>query len=158
MLTPILSALDVLSLADLRDLVVELSVRVAGLEEENARRREENARLKGLPKKPPLVPGGMDKATSAAPSTPDEAGRRKRRQRRSRTALAVHEARRLTVTPPPGSRRKGSQTYTVRDLVLCPHVVQFRRERWRTPGGQAIVAPLPPEVRGTSAPASCATS
>jgi hypothetical protein len=90
--TPILSALDVLSLADLRDLVVELSVRVAGLEEENARRREENARLKGLPKKPPLVPGGMDKATSAAPSTPDEAGRRKRRQRRSRTALAVHEA------------------------------------------------------------------
>ena len=47
--------LDALSLADLKKLVVQLLTRVAVLEEENQRLREEIARLKALPKQ--LAPG-----------------------------------------------------------------------------------------------------
>ena len=59
---------------------------------------------------------------------------------------------------PPGSRRKGYEPYTVQDLVLSSRVVRYRRERWLTPDGRELVAPLPPEVAGRSAPVWCATS
>ena len=36
---------------------------MSALEEENQQLRAENARLKALPKKPKLAPGGMDKAS-----------------------------------------------------------------------------------------------
>ena len=66
--------LDALSLADLKKLVVQLLTRVAVLEEDNRRLREEIARLKALPKRPQLAPGSMDKASErglAARGLPD---------------------------------------------------------------------------------------
>jgi hypothetical protein len=36
----------------------------------------------------------------------------------------------------------------VEDLVVRPATIRYRRERWRTPAGETIVAPLPPGVRG----------
>ena len=36
----------------------------------------------------------------------------------------------------------------VQDLVLRPHVVRYRRERWLTPDGRTITAPLPPGISG----------
>lgn len=53
---------------------------------------------------------------------------------------------------PPGSRRKGYETYTVQDLVLAPKVIRSRRERWMTPDGREIVAPVPAEVTGHFGP------
>src|SRR4051812_3279801 len=81
MSVPPLPDLDALSLDELRKLVVQLLVRVSALEEENQQLRAENARLKALPQKPKLAPGGMDKA-----SEPDKRARTKqaRRQRRER--------------------------------------------------------------------------
>ena len=64
--------LDALSLDELKKLVVQLLVRVSALEEENQQLRAENGRLKDLPKKPKLAPGGMDKATE-----PDKRARTK---------------------------------------------------------------------------------
>lgn len=49
---------------------------------------------------------------------------------------------------PPGSRRKGDEPDTVQDLALTPRVIRCRQERWVTPEGQEIVAPLPEEVTG----------
>src|SRR3954467_11007174 len=40
----------------------------------------------------------------------------------------------------------------VQDLVLSPRVIRYRRERWATPDGREIVAPLPPEVAGHFGP------
>ena len=40
----------------------------------------------------------------------------------------------------------------MQDLILAPQVIRFRRERWVTPDGQEIVAPLPPEVTGHFGP------
>jgi len=145
--------LDALSLDELKTLVVQLLTRVAALEEEVARRREENARLKGVPKRPKLAPGSMDQARQSGPSpqSPTRARRRHKRQSGRRTP-PVTEDRTLVVEVPPGSHRRGFETYTVQDLVLTPQVIRFRRERWVTPDGQDVVAPLPPEVTGHFGP------
>ena len=66
--------LETLSLAELRDLVGTLVAKVAelgaanvALKAENQALRDEVARLKGLPPRPPSRPSGMEQATGAAP-------------------------------------------------------------------------------------------
>jgi hypothetical protein len=145
--------LDALSLGDLKRLVVELLVRVTALEEENRTLRDELAQAKKVPKRPKLAPGGMDKATEPDKRAKAKAARRQTRKGRGgkRTPPATEE-RILTVAVPPGSRHKGYQTYTVQDLVLATRVIRYRRERWVTPNGHAILAPLPEEVDGHFGP------
>jgi len=74
-----LADLDTRSLDELKRLVTQLLARVAALEEENRQLREENARLKALPKRPKLAPGGMDRASG--PDQPAQARRRGRKRR-----------------------------------------------------------------------------
>jgi Transposase IS66 family len=150
-----LADLNALSLDELKKLVVQLLVRVSALEEEIQQLRAENGRLKDLPKKPKLAPGGMDKATE-----PDKRARtkqtcRQRCKRQSgRRTPPLTEERTLVIEAPTGSRRRGFEPFTVQDLILAPQVIRFRRERWVTPDGQEIVAPLPPEVSGHFGPGS----
>jgi hypothetical protein len=169
MSVPPLPDLDALSLDELKKLVVQLLVRVSALEEENRQLRAENGRLKDLPKKPKLAPGGMDKASEPGKRARTREARRQRRNRQSgRRTPPVTEERTLVIEAPVGSRRRGFEPFTVQDLILAPQVIRFRRERWLTPDGQEIVAPLPPEVSGhlaslrfavpsASAPGSCAS-
>jgi regulator of replication initiation timing len=82
MSVPPLPDLDALSLDELKKLVVQLLTRITALEEENRQLRAENARLKALPKKPKLAPGGMDKA-----SEPDKRARTRQARRQRRTGL-----------------------------------------------------------------------
>src|SRR4051794_6337320 len=144
MSSPPLPDLDALSADGLKRLVVQLLARVAPLGEENGRRGEENARLKKLPKRPRLAPGGMDRAAGA---------RRRRRTGRGggRTRPATEE-RVLTVAAPPGSRRKGYEPYTVQDLVLSSRVVRYRRGGRAAPDGHELVAPPPPGGAGPLRP------
>src|SRR4029453_6184404 len=130
---------------------VQLLVRVSALEEEIQQLRAENGRLKDLPKKPKLAPGGMDKASESDKRARTRQARRQRHKRQSgrRTPPATEE-RTLVVEAPAGSRRRGFEPFTVQDLILTPQVILFRRERWVT--GQEIVAPLPPEVTGHFGP------
>src|SRR4051794_36071958 len=145
--------LDTVSLEDLKKLVVQLLVEVTALREENQQLRAETARLKALPKKPKLAPGGMDKASEPDKRARTEQARRQRRKRQSgRRTLPVTEERTLVVEAPAGSRRRGFEPFTVQDLILAPQVIRFRRERWVTPDGQEILAPLPPEVSGHFGP------
>src|SRR5687767_11210634 len=141
--------LDAVSLEDLKKLVVQLLVEVTTLREENRQLREDIARLKDLPKKPRLAPGGMDKTSEPDKRARTKEARRQRRKRQSgqRTPPATQEQT-LTVAVPPGSRRRGYETFPVQDLILSPQVIRFRRERWLTPDGREIVAPLPAEVTG----------
>src|SRR3954452_3802337 len=145
--------LDALSLDELKKLVVQLLVRLSAQEEEIQQLRAENGRLKDLPKKPKLAPGGMDKASESDKRARTKQARRQRRNRQSgrRTPPATEE-RTLVVEAPAGSRRRGFEPFTVQDLNLTPQVILFRRERWVTPDGQEIVAPLPPEVSGHFGP------
>jgi hypothetical protein len=153
MSVPPLPNLDALSLDELKKLVVQLLVEVTALREENQQLRAENARLKDLPKKPKLAPGGMDKATEPDKRARTKEARRQRRKRQSgRRTPPVTEERTLVVEAPAGSRRRGFEPFTVQDLILTPQVIRFRRERWLTPEGQEITAPLPPEVSGHFGP------
>ena len=143
--------LDALSLDELKKLVVQLLVRVSAQEEEIQQLRAETARLKALPKKPKLAPGG--KATERDKRARTKEARRQRRKRQNgRRTPPVTEERTLVIEAPAGSRRRGFEPFTVQDLILTPQVILFRRERWVTPDGEEITAPLPAEVTGHFGP------
>jgi len=144
------SDLATLGLDGLRELVTALLERVAALESENAALREQNARLKGLKGRPKFKPSGMEAKTGASTVT----GKRRSdgSPKNNRRVLAVSEEQRLTVQVPPGSRCKGFEDYVVQDLRLGSRVIRYRRERWLTPDGKTLVAPLPAGLCGHFGP------
>src|SRR3954454_13613118 len=139
---------DTLSLAELKALVSALLGKVAELERTVAAQREEIARLKGLKGRPNIKPSGMEPGTEPKPSR-DRPVRRGRGKVVPRVAV---EERVLRATVPPGSRFQGYQDFLVQDLVLRTEAVRYRRERWLTPEGQLVVAPLPGGVDGHFGP------
>jgi hypothetical protein len=134
--------------AELRAEVTRLREGTARLQEENAALKNEIARLKGLPARPKLKPSGMEPATGPGQGRT----RRERRDRFERATPAASEEQVLPVAAPAGSRFKGYQDFLVQDLELRPRVIRYRRERWQTPDGLNLVAPLPAGVRGHFGP------
>ena len=137
-----------LSPAELRRLVGELVVEVARLAEENAALRDEVARLKGLKGRPKIKPSGMEQAT---------APRRQRSKRRAgdsakTTKRVIEEEQVLVIAAPLGSRFKGYEDFMVQDLRLEPRVIRYRRQRWLTPDGRTLLAPLPTGLAGHFGP------
>ena len=58
----------------------------------------------------------------------------------------------LRAAHPPGSQFKGYEPYDVQDLQISARAVHYRRERWLTPEGTMVVAPLPDGIRGHFGP------
>ena len=141
--------LDNLSAADLRVLVLALLGEVAALKQVVAEQRAEIARLKGLKGPPSIKPSGMEQASEPKPRS---GGARRRGRGAKRVRVAV-EDRVLTVAVPAGSRFKGYESFFVQDLELRPMAIRFRRERWVTPDGRTVVAPLPEGIDGHFGPA-----
>ena len=113
------------------------------LKAENQQLRHEIARLKNLPPRPPFRPSGMEKATE--PGTGDRvSGKSPRGPKRDKNRITRTVT--LTADAPEGSRFKGYKSFLVRDLVLVAELVNYRRERWLTPEGKMIIAPLPEGV------------
>src|ERR1700757_733069 len=134
--------------AELEARVVELLGELAGLKRIVAAQRDEIARLKGLKGRPSIKPSGMENATE-----PKSGGKRaKRRGRGKVTPRVAPETKVLRVAVPGGSQFKGYEPYQVQDLALSARVVRYRRERWLTPDGETIVAPLPVGIRGHYGP------
>ncbi len=152
------ASLETLAPAELRDLagtlvskVAELAADNAALKAENRALRDEVARLKGLPPRPPSRPSGMEKASGGTGA--GKGGKRSRRRRgakRDRDAVTSEVV--VKAAPPPGSRFKGYQDILVRELTLTAEVVRYRRERWATPSGETMLAPLPEGIVGGFGP------
>src|SRR3954449_4909712 len=110
--------------------------------------KAEVATLKGVKGRPELKPSGMEKGTEPAPAGTGRGARARKVGR-----LTVHEERVVAAADvPAGSRLKGYEDFLVQDLVLRPHVVRLRRERWLTPDGRTVTAPMPAGVTGHFGP------
>jgi hypothetical protein len=145
---PPASDLDSLTSAELKDLVLGLLAEVAALKQTVAAQREEIARLKGLKGRPTIKPSGMEQATTPSGTKPT---RDKPRRGKLRPRVSV-EDHTLRITPPAGSRFKGYEPYLVQDVVLSVRAIRYQRERWLTPDGQTILAPLPRGITGHFGP------
>lgn len=171
---PMAEHADTLSLKALRELVTGLveradraDIRIEKLEAENQKLRDENdqlridntrlkvdnqllrdeiARLKNLPPRPPFKPSGMEQATSdKMVAGKDKPARRRGPKGDTRRVMRIEV---LPANAPPGSRFKGYRDCVVRDLIVRPDVVRYRRECWVTPDGHRVIAPLPAGVKG----------
>jgi hypothetical protein len=139
-----------LSRGELEALAERLLADNAVLQQAVAELRAEIAKLKGLKGRPKLPPSGMQPSPEPKPSDrgkePGATGGKTER-------LPIHEERVIQAEAPAGSRFKGYQDFVVQDLLLRPHVVRLRRERWLTPDGRTVTAPMPPGVIGHFGPA-----
>jgi len=140
--------LDGLLPAELKALVVQLLGELAEQKRLIGELRDENARLKGLNGRPRIKPSGMEKASEAKRS-----GKRTKRRRRGKVTPRVSvEEQIVKAGVPSGSRFKGYETFVVQELVLRAQVIRYRRERWVTPEGATVIAPLPVGVAGHFGP------
>src|SRR3954470_19059569 len=142
-------ALSGLSRGELEALAERLLAENAALKQAIAELRAEVATLKGVKGRPKLRPSGKAKGTQPEPVTRDAgrgAGGRKAKR------LSIDEERVIAADVPAGSRFKGYEDFLVQELVLRPHVVRLRRERWLTPDGRTVIAPMPAGIVGHFGP------
>jgi hypothetical protein len=90
----------------------------------------------------------MDKATEPAKSSKDI----KRPGRGKVTPRVQVENEVIRVEIPPGSIFKGHEPFLVQDLMISAKATCYLRERWITPDGRTIVAPLPEGIEGHFGP------
>ena len=150
-------------LPELRKLVAALAVEVDRLKAENLALRRQNqglkdeiARLKGLPPRPPFKakPSGMEKATQRGAQALPRSGKAGSRRRRGskRDKLRITEQVVLRAEIGQGSRFKGYEDIVIQDLHLAARTILYRRERWLTPWGETVMASLPAGIVGGYGP------
>jgi hypothetical protein len=121
--------------------------------------KDELARLKNLPPRPPQKPSGVDKATDRGGSSFDQrsggSGDKIARGEKSRCGrgsqldkLTIDGTVVVRTQAPAGSGHKGYEEIVVQDLSLSPRVMRYQRERWKTPEGETIIAELDPGIVG----------
>ena len=142
-------ALSGLPRGELEALVERLLAENADLRRAVAELRAEVATLKGVKRRPEVRPSGMEKGTEPAPAG---TGRGRGAKASKAGRLTVDEERVVAAEVPAGSRFKGYEDFLLQDLVLRPHVVRLRRERWLTPDGRTVVAPMPAGITGHFGP------
>jgi hypothetical protein len=132
----------------------ELSGAFAKLRIEHQAVKDELARYKKLPPRPPQKPSGMEKATDRAEVVAGEttSGRSMRRRGSHLDKLKIDRTVVVKADAPEGSRFKGYEEIVIQDVAFHPLVTCYRRERWLTPDGRTLIAPLDPGFVGGYGP------
>jgi hypothetical protein len=86
----------------------------------------------------------MDKGTAPAKPTKDQP----RRGRGKVTPRVSIEETVVKAEIPPGSRFKAYEPFLVQDLLISVRATCYPHERWVTPDGRTILAPLPGGIKG----------
>ena len=142
------AVLSALSRPELEALLIEVFGEVASLKQIVGEQREEIARLKGLKGRPTIRPSGMDQGTE-----PPKPGKREKRRGRGKVTPRVNiDETVIEAEVPPGARFKGYEPFLVQDLVISVRASRYQRERWVTPDGRTILAPLPDGIAGHFGP------
>ena len=115
--------------------------------------KDEIARLKGEKPKPDIKPSKLEKGSGKNSGNSDNNKKSEKRpgskKRKKNRHLEIHET--IPVAPeniPKGSRFKGYDDYIVQGLVIKPHNIRFRLQRWQTPVGEYITGKLPDHIKG----------
>ena len=112
------------------------------------RLRDEIAILKGDKPRPNIKPSGMEKGEKKNTDSSD--GKRPGSAKRSKTKeLEIHEV--FPISPeniPEGSIFKGYKECVVQGIIIQPHNILYRLQRWKRPDGSYIEGQLPPYVQG----------
>ena len=132
----------------------KLSAALAGQRLENQALKDEIARLKHLPPRPPqeALRNGEGDGSAGGRSRGRRGGASKRRRGPGVSKLSVDRTETLSVEAPAGSRHKGFEDIIVQDLMLKAETTRYRRERWETPDGERLIAPLPAGIVGGCGP------
>jgi len=129
-------------------LVVHLLEAIRYQSELIQRLRDEIAILKGDKPKPDIKPSGMEKGEKKNTDSSD--GKRPGSSKRSKTKeLEIHEV--VLLAPehiPGGSLFKGYKGCVVQGIIIKPHNILYRLQRWKRPDGSYIEGQLPPCVQG----------
>lgn len=109
--------------------------------------QDEIARLKGQKPRPKIRPSTLEKEPRGMGQKGKEEKRPGSNKRKKTAQLKTCEEIVKAENVPKGSRFKGYEDFTVQAIVLEAQNIRYRRQRWLTPDGKAIVAPLPPSVK-----------
>ncbi len=114
--------------------------------------KDEISVLKGEKKRPVFKPSKMEDQAGKTAGDDKAEGKKKRpgSKKRSKTqTLQIHEER--VIAPeaiPEEARFKGYQDYVVQELMIAPHNIRYRLERWQAPNGELLRGQLPDSVDG----------
>ena len=109
--------------------------------------RDEIARLKGQKLKPKIKPSTLEKEPRGMRKKGIKEERPGSNKREKTPQLKIVEEIVKAENVPKGSRFKGYEDFTVESIVFEARNILYRRQRWLTPDGKTIVAPLPPSVK-----------
>lgn len=109
--------------------------------------KDEIARLRSQKPKPKIKPSKLEKKAGNK-ERDGSTGKRPGSHKREKTKeLRIHNTVIvLAENVPKGSIRKGYEDFTVQGIKFRLHNTLYRRERWMTPEGDTIIAPLPGHV------------
>jgi hypothetical protein len=119
--------------------------RIEQLQERVHLLEDEITRLKGLQPRPRIAPSSLE--TPPRPPRDPQAKRPGSAKRPKTAQLTITDEVVIPLADrPEGAVFKGYEDFVVQDLILEPRAILYRRERWLTPDGQSLVAPLPTAV------------
>jgi hypothetical protein len=126
--------------------LVRLLLDIIRLQQERIQQLEDEiVRLKGLKTRPQIAPSALE--TPLRPPPQPDAKRPGSAKRPKTAQLALTEEVILELPDvPPGAVFKGYEDFVVQDLILQPRVTRYRRQRWLSPDGRSLVAPLPADL------------